>query len=124
MWIMGRYSVQERDDAMLAYIAGPLFNEGERWFDEQINALAEAAGFVTFLPHRDGPPELAGERDPEGIFRVDLENLERADLVVANLNGVTSDVSVRVLRFLAASSSPGTVRCGYPGTGSSIHSTH
>ena len=76
---------------MLAYIAGPLFNEGERWFDEQINALAEAAGFVTFLPHRDGPPELAGERDPEGIFRVDLENLERADVVVANLNGVTSD---------------------------------
>ena len=91
MWIMGQYSVQERNEAMLAYIAGPLFNEGERWFDEQINALAEAAGFVTFLPHRDGPPELAGERDPEGIFRVDLENLERADLVVANLNGVTSD---------------------------------
>ena len=50
MWIMGQYSVQERNEAMLAYIAGPLFNEGERWFDEQINALAEAAGFVTFLP--------------------------------------------------------------------------
>ena len=91
MWIMGRDSVQERDDTMLAYIAGPLFNEGERWFDEQINDLAEAAGFETFLPHRDVPPELVGERDPEGIFRVDLENLERADVVIANLNGVTSD---------------------------------
>ena len=25
---------------MRAYIAGPLFNEGERWFDEQIDAIA------------------------------------------------------------------------------------
>jgi len=76
---------------MLAYIAGPLFNEGERWFDEQINALAEAAGFETFLPHRDTPPELVSQRDPEGIFRSDLDHLERSGLVVANLNGVTSD---------------------------------
>ena len=42
---------------MLAYIAGPLFNEGERWFVEKICALAEGAGFETFLPHRDTPPE-------------------------------------------------------------------
>ena len=76
---------------MLAYIAGPLFNEGERWFDEKICALAEAAGFETFLPHRDTPPEFVSSRDPAAIFRWDLEHLERAGLVVANLNGVTSD---------------------------------
>lgn len=76
---------------MLAYVAGPLFNEGERWFDEQICALAEAAGFETFLPHRDVPPELIDVIDPAAIFRLDVEQIERAGLVVANLNGVTSD---------------------------------
>ena len=76
---------------MLAYIAGPLFNEGERWFDERICAIAEAAGFETFLPHRDVPPELIDDIDPEAIFRLDVEQIERAGLVVANLNGVTSD---------------------------------
>ena len=76
---------------MLAYIAGPLFNEGERWFVEQICALAENAGFETFLPYRDTPPEYVTPRNPAAIFRSDLEHLERADLVVANLNGITSD---------------------------------
>lgn len=76
---------------MRAYIAGPLFNEGERWFDEQICALAEAAGFETFLPHRDVPPELIDDIDPDAIFRLDVEQIERSDMVIANLNGVTSD---------------------------------
>ncbi|MCY3836888.1 MAG: nucleoside 2-deoxyribosyltransferase [Anaerolineaceae bacterium] len=76
---------------MLAYIAGPLFNEGERWFAERICALAEAAGFETFLPHRDTPAEFVHPRNPAAIFRSDLEALERADLIVANLNGITSD---------------------------------
>ncbi|MCY3906300.1 MAG: nucleoside 2-deoxyribosyltransferase [Anaerolineaceae bacterium] len=76
---------------MYAYIAGPLFNEGERWFDEQINAVAEAAGFETFLPHRDQSPDSGDKFDPERIFHWDVQNLERADLVIANLNGVTSD---------------------------------
>ena len=76
---------------MLAYIAGPLFNEGERWFVEKICAQAEAAGFETFLPHRDTPPEYVIPRNPAAIFRSDLDYLERAALVVANLNGITSD---------------------------------
>ncbi|MCY4023124.1 MAG: nucleoside 2-deoxyribosyltransferase [Anaerolineaceae bacterium] len=76
---------------MYAYIAGPLFNEGERWFDEQINAVAEDAGFETFLPHRDQAPDSGDSFDPEAIFHWDVQNLERAELVIANLNGVTSD---------------------------------
>ena len=76
---------------MLAYIAGPLFNEGERWFMERICALAESAGFETFLPHRDTPAEFIQPRNPGAIFRSDLDALDRAALVVANLNGITSD---------------------------------
>ena len=35
------------------YVAGPLFDEGERWFQERLDALAVECGYETFLPHRD-----------------------------------------------------------------------
>ena len=40
-----------------AYIAGPLFDEGERWWIESVERLVADAGFETFLPHRDNPPK-------------------------------------------------------------------
>lgn len=76
---------------MLAYIAGPLFNESERWFDEQIEAVARRAGFDTFLPHRDGDLRLQGPDDVQRIFEEDRNAIDRADIVIANLNGVTTD---------------------------------
>jgi nucleoside 2-deoxyribosyltransferase len=75
---------------MRAYIAGPLFNEGERWWDEQIDAVARRAGFETFLPHRDGG-EAAKGRDTLAIFQEDVRAIEWADMVIANLNGAAVD---------------------------------
>lgn len=75
---------------MRAYIAGPLFNEGERWFDEQIDAAARRAGLDTFLPHRDGDVSLT-ERDIEAIFKEDVKAIDGSDMVIANLNGITTD---------------------------------
>mgnify|MGYP000595491713 CR=1 FL=1 len=76
-----------------AYIAGPLFNEGERWFDEQIDALAREAGFTTFLPHRDGKEAktYTGTERIARIFREDVVAIDKADMVIANLNGITTD---------------------------------
>ena len=76
-----------------AYIAGPLFNEGERWFDEQIDTIAHEAGFTTFLPHRDGK-EAKTYTDSDRITRIFLEDvaaIDEADVVIANLNGITTD---------------------------------
>lgn len=42
---------------MKAYVAGPLFDEGERWWIEKVERLVAGAGFETFLPHRDNPPK-------------------------------------------------------------------
>jgi nucleoside 2-deoxyribosyltransferase len=70
---------------MRAYVAGPLFNEAERAFDEAIAGLCEKLGFETFLPHRDAG--LQCEDNGEEIFSADLRALEQADLVVANLDG-------------------------------------
>ncbi|RMF81539.1 MAG: nucleoside 2-deoxyribosyltransferase, partial [Chloroflexi bacterium] len=76
---------------MRAYIAGPLFNEGERWFDEQIDARAQKVGLETFLPHRDGMELLPTNRTINDIFQLDVRMIDACDIVIANLNGVTTD---------------------------------
>lgn len=72
-----------------AYIAGPLFDEGERWFIESVDARVAALGFRTFLPHRDNPPKTA-ETVPT-IFQNDKGAIDKCDVIVANLNGVMTD---------------------------------
>ena len=76
-------------DRPLVYVAGPLFDEGERHWVETIEAMLVELGFTTFLPHRDNPDKTA---DTTGvIFRNALDHLQRCELVVANLNGITTD---------------------------------
>ncbi|MFZ4719481.1 MAG: nucleoside 2-deoxyribosyltransferase [Ilumatobacteraceae bacterium] len=76
-------------DAPRAYVAGPLFDEGERWFIEQVEQLVAEAGFVTFLPHRDNPPK--DSTNVRFIFENDKRGIDEADVVVANLNGLGTD---------------------------------
>lgn len=76
-------------DRPLAYVAGPLFDEGERWWIEQIDTLVADTGFRTFLPHRDNPPK--DEFNVRAIFENDKRAIDECDLVVANLNGVITD---------------------------------
>jgi len=72
-----------------AYIAGPLFDEGERWFIEKIEAMVAEAGFETFLPHRDNPPKV--KDNVKEIFENDKRGIDTCDVVVATLNGLTTD---------------------------------
>jgi len=72
-----------------AYIAGPLFDEGERWFIESVESRVSSLGFRTFLPHRDNPPKTP--ETVETIFRNDKGAIDECDVIVANLNGVTTD---------------------------------
>jgi len=80
----------------LAYIAGPLFNEGERWFNELVDQIAQDAGYETFLPQRDlgilgedqGPEDWL---DAASIFKEDSGYLKRADIIIATLNGLQTD---------------------------------
>ncbi|MEK9162564.1 MAG: nucleoside 2-deoxyribosyltransferase [Chloroflexota bacterium] len=76
---------------MKIYIAGPLFNAGERWYLENIDRVCHEAGFETYLPHRDAglvPPSGDGN---EFFFNEDRKQLNECDVVVAVLNGVTTD---------------------------------
>ena len=77
------------DNTPLVYVAGPLFDEGERWWIELVEQTVVAAGFSTFLPHRDNPVKTA-DNVPE-IFANDKDGIDRCQVVVANLNGITTD---------------------------------
>lgn len=72
-----------------AYLAGPLFDEGERWYIERLEQLVAARGFETFLPHRDNPPK--DEFNIRQIFENDRRAIDECDVVVANLNGIITD---------------------------------
>lgn len=71
------------------YVAGPLFDEGERWFIEKVDQIIRDLGFDTFLPHRDNPPKTAD--NVQLIFDNDKGGIDRCDVVVANLNGIMTD---------------------------------
>ena len=71
------------------YVAGPLFSQAERDFDERVAKVCEQLNLETFLPHRDVGLQVEG--NAEHIFAADLRALERAQLVVANLDGADVD---------------------------------
>ena len=74
------------------YVAGPLFNAHERWYLEQIAAALEAAGYSTFLPHRDagdlGEPTFEAR---DRVFQADLAALDECGACVALLTGPDHD---------------------------------
>lgn len=99
------------------YCAGPLFNSPEKMEMESIAGHLERAGYSVFLPHRDGielsriepsPSETSEDESStraalgKGIFALDVyELLDRADAVVANLNGRVPDEGTVVEAALA-----------------------
>jgi len=82
------------------YLAGPLFSQAERSFNELL--ASRLAPFASvYLPQRDGglmsemisagvPAEVAARR----VFHRDVEALRRADCIVAILDGRTIDEGV------------------------------
>lgn len=75
--------------ALRAYVAGPLFDDGERWWIETVERVVAEEGFVTFLPHRDNPPK--DRFNVRQIFDNDRRGVDECDVVVASLNGIITD---------------------------------
>jgi len=72
---------------MFIYLAAPLFSEAERRFNSLLRDLLEARGFQVFLPQEDSN----NSEDIHLIFRRNLSALERAEVVVAVLEGADVD---------------------------------
>jgi nucleoside 2-deoxyribosyltransferase len=72
-----------------AYVAGPLFDEGERWWIETVERAVASCGYRTFLPHRDNPAKT--QDNVAEIFANDRRGIDASVVLVANLNGITTD---------------------------------
>src|SRR5574337_221403 len=76
---------------LVVYIAGPLFTPAERLYLEAMANEFEAAGFLTYLPHRDGGLAGADKANTSSFFKSDISGIDKASIVVAVLNGKEVD---------------------------------
>jgi nucleoside 2-deoxyribosyltransferase len=68
------------------YFAGPLFTTPERIWNAEVAAGLRAAGHDVFLPQEKEPG-----KDAAGIFAADVAGIERADALVAIMDGPDPD---------------------------------
>lgn len=79
------------------YIAAPLFNEGERAFNERIAAILEENGHETFLPQREGgcvadlPDIIGGLPKRKYLFRLDCAHMDWCDTLLFVFDGRVPD---------------------------------
>ncbi len=83
---------------MLIYLAGPLFSEAERFFNDRLTQRLEKRGFRVFLPQRDGverdkPPyaAMSPEERRRAMFELDKAKIMEANVFFFVLDGRVPD---------------------------------
>jgi hypothetical protein len=76
--------------ALRIYLAGPLFSDGERAYLDELAVRLRARGHDVFVPHEQFTDDIV-DLDAETVFRVDVEGVRRANLLVAWLDGPMVD---------------------------------
>ncbi len=74
---------------MRLYVAGPLFTQAERAWNLQLAGALTAAGHAVFLPQTE--VQALETLDADAIFRIDVQGVRTADVVVAVLDGADPD---------------------------------
>ncbi len=73
------------------YMAGPLFNEGDRYTNQCNSDALRKAGYATFLPQEIVINNESSELVKAGCFYMDLKAIRECDLLLANCNGIEID---------------------------------
>lgn len=76
---------------MKVFIAAPLFSLAERDFNLKLDEFLRENGFETVLPQRDVGEAWGADVSKLEIYKKDLEEIEKADVVVAVLDGPDVD---------------------------------
>ncbi len=72
---------------MKIYLAAPLFTTAEREFNVRLATLLRDVGHLVWLPQENEDRGLSAR----GIFEKDVEGIDWADAVVANMDGPDPD---------------------------------
>jgi nucleoside 2-deoxyribosyltransferase len=72
---------------MKIYLAGPLFTTAERNFNNQLTGMLRDKGYEVWLPQAFEQMAMT----PNEIFVKDVEGIDWADVVVANMDGSDPD---------------------------------
>jgi nucleoside 2-deoxyribosyltransferase len=72
---------------MRIYLAGPLFSAAERDFNARLTALLRSKGHDVWLPQESEQESMT----PKQIFDKDVEGIDWAEAVVANMDGADPD---------------------------------
>lgn len=73
------------------YMAGPLFNEGDRYTNQRNSDALRALGYTTFLPQEVVITNKSSELVKAACFYMDLKAIRLCDVLLANCNGLEID---------------------------------
>lgn len=72
---------------MRIYLAGPMFTTAERSFNARVKELLAEKGHEVWLPQESEPKLMT----PREIFRKNVQGIDWAEVVVANMDGSDPD---------------------------------
>ena len=88
---LNKYMKPYEDGKPRIYMAGPLFNEGDRYTNQRNSDALRAAGYTTFLPQEIIISEKSSPLVKAGCFYMDLKAIRMCDILLANCNGIEID---------------------------------
>lgn len=99
--VSAKKTTEDSREGKRVYFAAPLFNDMEKEYNLKIVSIIEDYGYDVFLPQRDGflAAEIDGKTEKEKldiIFKKDRDELEKADIIFAVLDGRVPDEGVCV----------------------------
>lgn len=88
---LDKYMRPYEADKPRVYMAGPLFNEGDRYTNQRNSDALRALGYTTFLPQEVVITNESSELVKAACFYMDLKAIRLCDVLLANCNGLEID---------------------------------
>ena len=88
---LDKYMTPYGEGTRRIYMAGPLFNEGDRYTNQLNSDALRAEGYATFLPQEVVIDKDSSQLVKDACFYMDFKAINLCDTVVANCNGIEID---------------------------------